>query len=67
MKSVVVIDTPNSCKDCPFFDDSHYTDIYCRAHPGRWSINYPIPTNHRQAWCPLKDYNEEDTLVDVAK
>lgn len=57
---MIIIDTPKSCKECPFFDDAHYSDIFCRAHPGKWSINYPIPTDSRQTWCPLKNLEKDD-------
>ena len=49
-KSVIVIDTPNSCDQCPMFGN-HYTDMTCKAiHK---TIDYPCPKDFKQSWCPL--------------
>ena len=49
-KSILVIDTPTSCSECPLFN-GFYSDMTCRANSR--SINYPYPENFRQDWCPL--------------
>lgn len=51
-KSVLIIDTPASCSECPLFFDS-YTDMCCQASYNR-TINYPYPKDFKQDWCPLK-------------
>lgn len=53
-KSVLVIDTPKSCAECPLFFD-HYSDMNCRGTKNYRTINYPYPKDFRQDWCPLKE------------
>ena len=51
-KAILVIDMPESCAKCPFFED-HYNDMCCSASQNR-TINYPYPKDFRQEWCPLR-------------
>lgn len=55
-KSILVIDTPESCAKCRMFSDV-YTDMTCRGN-GR-TIDYPYPDNKIQDWCPLKGVPEK--------
>lgn len=57
-KAVLVIDMPESCRECPFFG-SRYSDMACRAMNNK-SIDYPYPKEFRQDWCPLKDLPKEN-------
>lgn len=41
-KSILVIDTPNNCNECPMFS-SIYADMTCRGN--RRTIDYPFPDN----------------------
>lgn len=49
-KSILVIDTPKNCADCPLFYNV-YTDMTCGGN-GR-TIDYPFPSIMIQDWCPL--------------
>ena len=51
-KAILVIDMPDSCRECPFFG-SRYTDMCCGGMNNR-TIDYPYPKDFRQDWCPLK-------------
>lgn len=50
-KSILAIDTPESCAKCPLFSNV-YTDMTCRVN--RRTIDYPFPDNRVSDWCPLK-------------
>lgn len=50
-KAFLIIDMPNSCADCPLFNDI-YNDMNCRGANKR-TIDYPYPADFRQEWCPL--------------
>lgn len=52
-KSIIVIDTPESCDKCPLFH-GFYSDMTCGGN--HRSINYPYPENFRQKWCPLSTF-----------
>lgn len=51
-KAILVIDMPDSCRECPFFG-SRYTDMCCGGMNNR-TIDYPYPKDFKQDWCPLK-------------
>lgn len=51
-KAILVIDMPNSCKECPLFSGC-YTDMCCKGMNNK-GIDYPYPEDFRQDWCPLK-------------
>ena len=55
-KAILVIDMPNSCKECPLFG-GNYADMCCKGMNNR-GINYPYPEDFRQDWCPLKPVPE---------
>lgn len=57
-KAILVIDMPDSCSKCPFFNDV-YSDMCCRGLNNA-GINYPYPEDFRQCWCPLKLVPEKD-------
>jgi len=61
-KSILVINTPNSCAECPLFGD-FYSDMTCKAN--RYGINYPYPKDFRQDWCPLKPLPEKCDMGNV--
>ena len=56
-KAILVIDMPNSCDECPLFNN-YYSDMCCRGLNYR-RIDYPYPENVRQNWCPLKPVPEK--------
>lgn len=49
-KSVLVIDTPDSCETCPFFRNES-NDVNCIAHIDSKSLIFP--KGFRPNWCPL--------------
>ena len=52
MKSVLVIDTPNKCANCPLGQEN---DMLCRASiGGRYDIEEDIKFGTRFVKCPLK-------------
>ena len=57
-KAVLVIDMPESCREC-FLFGSRYSDMCCQAMNNK-SIDYPYPKEFRQDWCPLKPLPETD-------
>ena len=57
-KAVLVMDMPNSCKECFLFGD-HYSDMCCKGMHNR-TINYPYPKDFKQDWCPLNPLPKED-------
>nr|DAS89857.1 MAG TPA: hypothetical protein [Caudoviricetes sp.] len=71
-KSVLVIDTPKSCYNCPF--GTEYYDIYiykgnCELaeHLGKIMTllteeYYGFESKSRPDWCPLKELPEKSTI-----
>ena len=57
-KAILVIDMPNSCKECSLFG-SNYADMCCKGMNNR-GIDYPFPEDFRQDWCPLKEAPKKD-------
>ena len=55
-KAILVIDMPDSCRECPLFS-SRYTDMCCGGMNNK-TIDYPYPKDFRQKWCPLKPVPE---------
>lgn len=51
-KSILVINAPRTCTECPLFIDA-YNDMTCRGN-GR-TIDYPYPNDKAQSWCPLRE------------
>ena len=49
-KSLLIINTPESCNKCPLFH-GFYTDMTCGAN--NKTIDYPYPKDFKQSWCPL--------------
>lgn len=58
-KSILVIDTPESCDKCPLFH-GYYSDMTCGGNSK--TINYPYPKDFRQTWCPLSPIPERKKL-----
>ena len=48
-KSILVIDTPNYCSECPLCYEERDTYRDCCSFNG-----YPILTSDKPDWCPLK-------------
>lgn len=48
MKSILIIDTPKDCGDCPCIHDELWM---CQADKEYREANY----SGRPSWCPLKD------------
>ena len=59
-KSILILDTPESCDECPLFGN-HYSDLCCKALNNR-GINYPYPKDFRQSWCPLRSVPQEQEI-----
>ena len=54
MKKVyIVMDEPESCDDCPLFDDK-YLQMACKGNG--YGIGFPYPKDFKQEWCPLKPF-----------
>lgn len=53
-KSMIIIDTPINCEECPFIDDMDYT---CGVFNNifKESYTYVVPEGERPDWCPLKE------------
>lgn len=62
-KSILVINTPESCSKCPLFFGA-YTDMVCKAN--NRTINYPYPDNKIQEWCPLHDMPKKYETVSMS-
>jgi hypothetical protein len=60
MKTILVMDLPESCSKCPFFGDN-YADMCCKAMSNR-TIDYPYPKDFRHEWCPLKALPQKDEV-----
>ena len=54
-KSIVIIDTPKSCDECPFQDDYWY----CLPEKAKGYVAFCESTEGRQKWCPLKPVPHE--------
>ena len=63
-KSILIIDTPESCSKCPLFH-GYYSDMTCGAND--FGINYPYPDTFRQKWCPLKPLPEKYDIEEEMK
>lgn len=50
-KSILILDTPESCSKCPLFGDI-WNDMHCKGLNNR-TIDYPYPKDFKQSWCPL--------------
>ena len=55
-KSILILDTPERCGDCPFMDGG-CIDEYCSAHGGD-CIDIPDVTGGKPEWCPLRPLPE---------
>lgn len=63
-KSILIIDTPESCAKCPIFFGT-YADMTCRGN-GR-TIDYPFPDNRIAEWCPLKEIPQKKPEIEIRK
>ena len=61
-KAVLVIDMPNSCKECPVRSFVGYGK-WCAGHDDTCIDNYPTKPN----WCPLKELPEKMEGYDSIK
>lgn len=62
MKKVyIVLDEPESCDDCPLFDDE-YLQMACKGNG--YGIGFPYPKDFKQEWCPLKPVPEKMAVED---
>jgi hypothetical protein len=53
-KSIIAIETPYDCSNCPLCSEDHMTyRDYCRI------TNYHIFTSDKPYWCPLKPLPEK--------
>ena len=61
-KSILVIDTPSVCDECPFFEEINEARYWCYA--AKMSVPYGI----KSVLCPLKPmpepYNMENVVCD---
>lgn len=51
-KSILILDTPECCGECPFMDGG-CIDEYCSAH-GEDCIDIPDIMGGKPEWCPLR-------------
>ena len=55
-KSILVLDTPNSCRDCPLRFDSH--GLYEACVPVNAEVYAPVNEHYEEGtkpnWCPLR-------------
>lgn len=56
-KAMIVIDMPESCRECPLCREEHmtYRDYCCLANMRIWTIEKPD-------WCPLRELPEEELI-----
>ena len=62
MKSILIIDTPTRCFDCPLFtddeDDCHYGFCDNRNILKQKEAQEKVRFNEKPTWCPLKNLPE---------
>jgi len=62
MKSILIIDTPTRCFDCPLFtddeDDCHYGFCDNRNILKQKEAQEKVRFNEKPTWCPLKPLPE---------
>lgn len=56
MKSILVIDTPNSCQECPLFRETVFDKYCCADNNNLISVATTYLTVHNG--CPLKAVSE---------
>ena len=63
-KSMLVIDTPKCCEECPLEMDvsGKYGANICR---GREKYSYNPDSKNKPDWCPLKDVPEKEDLSET--
>ena len=54
MKSILVLDTPSSCRDCPLRFDSYGQYEICASHEGYPIVDEYYEENTKPDWCPLR-------------
>lgn len=55
-KSMLILDTPGCCGDCPLMDDD-CAGGYCNAHDDDY-IDIPDTMGGKPDWCPLLPADE---------
>jgi hypothetical protein len=58
-KSILIIDTPENCKECPVRSFIGYGK-WCAGYNDLFIDSYP----NKPSWCPLIEINAETRLVD---
>ena len=53
-KSILVLDTPSSCRDCGLRIDSYGQYEICVAHEGYLIVDEHYEEGTKPEWCPLK-------------
>lgn len=54
-KSVLIVDTPESCRKCDLTYIEEYWDKYCCAITGQYIEEY---NNNKSPWCPLSPLSQ---------
>lgn len=57
-KAILVIDMPDSCKDCDIMFKGDYSD-WCPWKDARTDVYDYIKNNTKPDWCPLKELPEK--------
>lgn len=52
-KSVLVIDTPDSCRECNFRKYNEFGRCYVCAAKNNYMIDRDADIDQKQSWCPL--------------
>lgn len=62
-KSIIVIDTPEKCSECPCFNSDEF-DTYCALTDKRleYDFNYEYT---KPDWCSLKEFPEKIQLKGI--
>ena len=68
MKSILIIDTPTRCYDCPLFtddeDDCHYGFCDNRNILKQKEAQEKVRFNEKPTWCPLRPLPKEEESAD---
>ena len=53
-KAILIIDMPESCKDCKLRFTDEWCDFCAYANPERDGVWHYVTKNSKPDWCPLK-------------
>ena len=61
-KSILIVDTPENCNECPFFN-SYYFGEHCGATEEKIKYDYDTFQYTKSDWCPLLSLPERKDLT----